>query len=136
MSESQHHIDLVNVTLSYVRVIVPKGMESLIEVDNTIMVRPKKLSGDFIPDVFFWNNDLMIIGEAKTLNDFDRKHSQEQFCAYIEECNSFYGRAVLVIAVPWQLVAKAKNHFKILKTQMECKSKVVILNELGRLYEL
>lgn len=134
MSESRSHIKLVAVAFNYIKSIVPENTVSLIQADSADLPRPSKVVGGFIPDVFFWDRDLLIIGEAKTINDFERNHSKDQYQAYIVECLSFHGKAILVISVPWQLVSTAKNYFCRLKSRMLCNIEIVILNEIGRSY--
>ena len=82
MGESRSHINLVNIALEYIRTLVPQEQWTLIEVDSADSGRPTNVTGRFIPDVQFWNNDLYILGEAKTINDFEREHSRKQYEAY------------------------------------------------------
>lgn len=131
MSESRSHIDLVSIAYEYIKTLVPLDKHVLIEIDSSDTRRPTNISGRYIPDVQFWDDDIYIIGEAKTINDFDREHSRKQFEAYISECSSFYGNSYLVISVPWQLVITAKNYFIRQKTAKNFKFQIIILNELG-----
>ena len=78
----------------------------------------------------------MIIGEAKTINDFDRTHSRDQYDAYIKECKNFFGKSTLVVSVPWQIVATAKNYFRRLKKVFDADIQIIIINELGRPFEI
>ena len=130
MAESQNHMDLVKNVQKYVESIVPDDMHGLIQCDSPTAYRPPKVIGGFIPDVFFWYNDLLIIGEAKTLNDFDNRHCKAQLEAYYKECAKFYGEAILVISVPWQLVFSVKNYFKNLKRLYPSNFSIVVINEL------
>ena len=135
MSESRSHMNLVQVVYEYMKKLVPSDKQVLIEVDSADTNRPKEIKGKFIPDVQFWDNDLFVIGEAKTLNDFERGHSRDQYDAYVKECTKFQGTSLLVVAVPWQLVITAKNYFK----RMKCVNdnfKIIILNELGESFKV
>lgn len=134
MSESQNHIELVNITLKYIIKKIPGNCESLIECDSANMPKPEKIIGGFIPDVFFLYRDLLIIGEAKTESDFERRHSKNQYVAYINECCKFNGKAILVVAVPWNMIFTAKNHFRRLKATIGFSGDVIILNNLGGEY--
>lgn len=135
MSESRSHIELVKVAYQYITNLVPDEKRCLIQIDSADSMRPKEIRGGSIPDVQFWDESLYVIGEAKTLNDFEREHSREQYIAYINECKDFQGKSMLVVAVPWQLVITAKNYFRRLKCVNE-NFRIVILNELGGSFEV
>ena len=136
MSESRAHIELVEVAVEYIKTIIAPDLRALIQYDSADSVRPTKVIGNYIPDVYFWYSDQLIIGEAKTLDDFDRPHSREQYCAYIHECKDFWGQASLIISVPWQLVATAKNYFRRLKKDYNTNMSIIIINELGKHFEI
>ena len=136
MSESRSHVELVVAAVEYIKTIVELDLHAIIQYDSVDSSRPTKVIGNYIPDVYFWHADQLIIGEAKTINDFDRPHSQDQYNAYIEECQSFSGRATLVISVPWQMVATAKNYFRRLKKNLDANIPIIIINELGRHFEV
>lgn len=136
MSESRNHIELVAVAVKYIKTIVAPELHAIIQYDSADSSRPTRVIGNFIPDVYFWHNDQLIIGEAKTINDFDRPHSLDQYEAYIKECKSFYGHSTLVISVPWQVVATAKNYFRRLKKEFATDIPIIIINELGRHFEI
>ena len=136
MSESRNHIELVAVAVKYIKTIVAPELHAIIQYDSADSSRPTRVIGNFIPDVYFWHNDQLIIGEAKTINDFDRPHSIDQYEAYIKECRNFYGHSTLVISVPWQVVATAKNYFRRLKKEFATDIPIIIINELGRHFEI
>ena len=136
MSESRNHVELVVVAVEYIKSIVEPDLHTIIQCDSADSPRPTRVIGNYIPDVYFWHKDQLIIGEAKTLNDFDRPHSQDQYNAYIKECEGFYGRATLVVSVPWQMVATAKNYFRRLKKSLDASMPIIIINELGRHFEV
>lgn len=130
--ESQAHINLVNRAMAYVRKVVPKEEHILIHNDSSGNNSEVRVLGNYVPDVYYCNNDFMIIGEAKTIEDFDRKHSRDQYDAYIEECQVFEGRSCIVIAIPWQLTMTAKNYFKRIKQKRNLNIPIVIIDELGK----
>lgn len=130
--ESKAHIDLVNRAMAYVKRIISETDHIMIQSDSSGSSSEVRVLGNYIPDVFYCGNDFMIIGEAKTLDDFERKHSKDQFEAYIEECQVFSGKAYLVVAVPWQLMLTAKNYFKREKQKKKLDFQIVIINELGK----
>ena len=131
MSESRSHVDLVKIVYEYVKTIVPSEKQALIEVDSVDSFRPTSVNGKYIPDVQYWDEDIYIIGEAKTINDFDKEHSRLQYSAYMQETQKFYGKSIVIIAVPWQLVFSAKNHFRRLKRQYGYTADIVVLDEMG-----
>ena len=136
MSESQSHVKLVNIAFDYIKKKISNNCESLIECDSVSTQKPSKIIGGFIPDVFFTYRDLLIIGEAKTEDDFERRHSKNQYAAYIQECCRFDGKAILVIAVPWNMIFTAKNYFRRLKADVGFLGEIIILNNIGGEYLL
>lgn len=136
MSESIEHINLVNIAFNYIKGIVPDNLNTFIECDNAVSKKPSKVIGNYIPDVYYCFNELLIIGEAKTYQDYDRPHSHAQYKSYVEECSHFNGKSVIVICVPWQHINSAKNHFRVLKKKLNCNAEVVIINEIGDQYSV
>lgn len=134
--ESQAHIDLVNVAIEYIKTTIPAECYELIQTDSAGNNSGIKVIGNYIPDVYYNYAGQLIIGEAKTINDFDRVHSQNQFEAYINECELFQGESLIVVSVPWQLVLTAKNYFRRMKNQRDVKTKIMVINEIGRCYEV
>lgn len=135
--ESQAHIELVNIAVEYIKSIVPTEYHAFMCIDTAGNNSGVKVIGNYIPDVYYCYNNQLVIGEAKTLNDFDKLHSKKQFIAYMNELLAFQGETTLVVSVPWQIVLTAKNFFKRLCRDMKKDVKVVILNEISRcfLYE-
>lgn len=136
MSESQCHIELVKRVLSYVKTVVDSSLHDLIEVDDSTSNKPSRVVGNYIPDVYFFYDKRMILGEAKTLDDFERKHSQEQFSAYFSACSSYGESGMIVVAVPWKLVNTAKNLFRRKKREQNSLIKVVVLDDIGSVFFL
>ena len=136
MSESLCHIELVKRVLNYVKTVVDPSFHDLIEVDNSVSSKPSRIVGNYIPDVYFFYDKRLILGEAKTLDDFDRRHSQEQFAAYLKECSSYVEHGMFVIAVPWTLVNTAKNLFRRKKKEMSSLMKIIVLDDIGGIFVL
>ena len=136
MSESLCHIELVKRVLNYVKTVVDPSFHDLIEVDNSVSNKPSRVVGNYIPDVYFFYDKRLILGEAKTLDDFDRKYSQEQFAAYLKECSSYGEQGIFVIAVPWTLVNTAKNLFRRKKKEMSSLMKIIVLDDIGGAFVL
>ena len=132
MSESNIHRELVEVVYQYIKNNTHPNYQCLICVDMPEMTRPSSVIGNYIPDVLFWHDDMLIIGEAKTKNDILRTHSQDQYKAYFDECRKFYGKSCFVIGVPWDMVITVKNYFKRLKIKENSAIDIVVINELGK----
>ena len=131
MSESIEHVCLVKLVYDYIKSIVPEDLNALIECDDATSNKPSRVIGNYIPDVYYCFNELLIIGEAKTYKDYERPHSYSQYKSYVEECTHFNGKSIIVICVPWQHVNSAKNHFRVLKRKHNCNADVIIINEIG-----
>lgn len=134
--ESQKHINLVKIIYNYILGLVNEKNHCLIETDSSGQNSNIRVVNNFVPDVYYSFNNMMIIGEAKTELDFERKHSRQQYDAYIRECTFFQGESILIIGVPWQITASAKNYFRRKKNRDGINFKIVIIDELGRSYEL
>lgn len=134
--ESKKHINLVKIIYNYILGLVDEKNRCLIEIDSYGQRSNIRIVNNLIPDVYYSFNNLMIIGEAKTELDFERKHSLQQYDAYINECSIFQGEAVLIVGVPWQIIASAKNYFKRRKNRERINFKIIIIDEMGRSYEV
>lgn len=132
MSESSTHIELVKVIYKYVEQNVQPNHRCLICADMPGTVRPSNVIGNYIPDLSFWHEDVLIIGEAKTKNDVLRPHSQAQYKAYLNEAKAFYGKAILIIGVQWDMALTVKNYFSRLKVAENYKIDIIVINELGK----
>ena len=111
MGESAKHMELVEMVRREALAIVPPQYAPLIQVDSPDSEEKARV-GNYSPDVYYSYDNQLVIGEAKTLEDFSRKHSQDQFEAYLAASNAFPGKSVLIVAVPWMLFATAKNYFR------------------------
>lgn len=132
--ESKAHINLVGIIAEYIKGIVPEAGHPLIYMDTSGNSNAVKVIGNYIPDVYYNCGDRLIIGEAKTINDFERQHSKEQFEAYMSEFLLFQGKCTLVVGVPWQLTMTAKNYFVRLRRKMGVDVEVIIINEMSRCF--
>lgn len=134
--ESQAHIDLVDIALQYIKTIIPAENHEMIQYDSAGSNGAVKVIGNYVPDIYYNYAGKLIIGEAKTINDFDRVHSQNQFESYISECELFTGDTLIVVSVPWQLVSTAKNYFRRTKIRKNVSIKIIVINEIGRCFEV
>lgn len=137
MAESQEHIRLVNLVYKKVCKLVPESKTCLVEKDSPENRKVGYNVQGFIPDVYYWQNNLFIIGEAKTLKDFSSRHSKLQLRAYIDECQKFIGTAYIILAVPWPLKNTALNYFRKIRNNEDVNnSKFIVVDELGSEFEV
>jgi hypothetical protein len=109
MTESIKHYEFVQYIKKEFENIVPEDCKRLIDCDSFSSVSlPPQFTNGHRPDVYYQFKDLLLIGEAKTNNDVERKHSHEQYESYIKACTSFQGQAILILAVP--LMEQATIH--------------------------
>ena len=131
MSESLEHQNFVKRIVEYVETIVPDEYKDRIRADLPEFEKPTLAYDSFIPDVLYSYDGYLIIGEAKTYDDYNREHSRRQYEAYVKECINFSGKSTIVIAVPWQLYITAKNHFMQLKRKYNAEFSIVVISENG-----
>ena len=79
-------------------------------------IQPKRI-GSYIPDVFArcMTDGLEIIGEAKTGNDIQSRHSEEQFIGYLRHCK--LNGSLFVLSIPYLYRAFSKTLIKFLRTE-------------------
>ena len=103
MAESYQHRSLVREIVSYLDTmpnICPDLIEADLEEYNT---RTSRVVGGYFPDVFYKDSEKIIIGEAKSLNDFLTPHTESQISSYISEVLLFPGQKHIIISVPFIL---------------------------------
>lgn len=127
MSESKEHNTYIENIINYFYTIVPHEYHGLIMADTFECEKPMLTYCNYVPDVFYSYNELMIIGEAKTLNDFNTRHSYMQYESYLKECLNYPFKSMIVLCVPWELFITAKNHFRLLKRKFKCTDKIQIV---------
>ena len=110
MSESAQHQKLVKTIIEYVETIVGKDKKCFITSDaaDGMNISPLTAEG-FRPDVFYQYDDVLIVGEAKTSNEVDRRHSKLQYESYIKKCALFEGQAYFIASVYWMDKAQLHN---------------------------
>lgn len=129
MTESSIHNAYVKQIYEYAKTLIAKDQICFLKADLFDCEKPALAYDSFIPDVSFIHNNLIIIGEAKTFDDFKTEHSRRQYEAYFKELSSFNGEGYFIACIPWQLIASANNHFSLLRNKFKCKSKIVILSD-------
>ena len=132
MSESAQHQQLVNQILQ--ETIHAVGLSnSCFIMSDAIDGRalPPLTEEGFRPDVYYQYADKLVIGEAKTSDDVDRKHSKRQYESYIRKCALFCGTAILFIAVPWTEHATVHNTLRKIKAKYPGDYEIRILDGIG-----
>ena len=136
--ESLKHHNLVKEIYKYV--ISCKNVEkSLIESDIfEVSGNVTRMPEGFIPDLYYKYNNLLIIGEAKTDEDFQREHSMQQYISYLNCLKKYSSEymCIFIIAVPWQTTKTACRIINKLESDNN-NLKIVVINEMGvyRSYE-
>ncbi|WP_148410236.1 hypothetical protein [Murimonas intestini] len=110
MSESNQHQKLVNIIIEHISNIVGAERTCFIESDVADgHPLPQLTPEGFRPDVMYQYENVLFIGEAKTIDDVVKTHSLMQYESYIKKCSLFTGKATLIIAVPWMEYATVYN---------------------------
>jgi len=113
--------------------IIPHEFHALIFLDMPDEIyKPHKTSRNFIPDLRYCSNDLLLIGEAKTASDVDREHSKSQYVSYYEEALNFDGKAILLFSVPWQTKNTIKNMIRRIMKEFDKQIEVYVITEFGK----
>ena len=110
MPESIQHQQLVEQIKKEFESIIASDYRCFVCCDSaTSAYLPPKTNDGYRPDVYYQYEDFLLIGEAKTSKDVEKRHSREQYETYVKECASFHGQAFLFLAVPWAEHATAHN---------------------------
>jgi hypothetical protein len=131
MGVSDTHINLVKAMASWVKQNCHPNEYALMLLDlpETIRRDNPPLIGGYIPDLYI-KSVRMIIGEAKTSQDIETKHSREQYTQYLKHLKQ-YRDSLFIMAVPWYCVPLTKS--LILRVQKNINAvnvKMVILDKL------
>lgn len=124
-------MDYVNLAEQYVLQIIPSEQGGFVYVDKPESTFKPPLIGSYRPDLYFCHDNKLIIGEAKTIKDFDTSHSKDQYITYLKECQSFKGEALLVLCSSWTIAFSYKTLLKFIKRKYAFDTKVVIISENG-----
>jgi len=129
MAESVNHLRLVehlvaHITATYEGLVVFHDLPAALGAE-----KPPRIGG-YVPDVFATDapTTITIVGEAKTESDLETDHSREQLVAFLQYLGARQ-RGVLVLAVPWQVRATAKNLLASLQRQHRCNHVATIVIE-------
>ena len=132
MSESSVHMLYVNQLLRFAKGLIPEEKHSLIFVDQPdSFQKPPRTSLNFIPDLYYRLNDFLLIGEAKTFNDVDTKHSRAQYEDYFNDALRFEGTSVLVFSIPLAAKGTIKNIMRRIVGNNSGKVTLFFITDLG-----
>lgn len=131
MAESKEHMEYVNLVEQYVLNKIPIEQRGFVFVDTPSSAYKPPIIGNSRPDLYFCYNNILIIGEAKTVKDFESKHSKEQYATYLKECQKFQGNALLILCCSWSISSSFKTLINYIKRQNGYDTKVVIISENG-----
>ena len=130
--ESNKHHSLVKKIYEYVSsldFIESRLIQSdIFEVSGIVTRMPE----GFVPDLFYCYKDYLIIGEAKTDEDFEKEHSLLQYHSYfdfIRKKSKLGFNCIFVMAVPWETTKAAIRICN--KYSKGDNVMIVIINELG-----
>jgi hypothetical protein len=134
MSESSSHIRLVQELVVWISKSFLDGETAHILADlpeRTPRERPPTIS-TFIPDVYVCQigSARLVIGEAKTGQDVDSRHTREQVRAFLHRCAG-YEASVFILAVPWDVTRLAKSILKDLQSEVGAYNvNIIVLDKL------
>ena len=132
MPESQSHINFVKKLGEVATQLLNESQLPFLYLDNSLSeAKPPRTTGNFVPDMFYKDSDLMIIGEAKTADDVDRKHSLSQYENYFDDLSSFDGRSIIVFSVPWYTKNTIKNIARRLRIKKNPSIEIYVITEIG-----
>ena len=130
--ESLKHRELVNILYKVVSVR-PHIIHGLIESDATTPCNVTRMSEGYIPDLYYSWNDYTIIGEAKTTDDLETSHSDNQYKSYISHLKKKRdagNKCILIMSVPLYTSITAYNKLRKMIAN-EPNIKLIICNEIG-----
>lgn len=111
MGESRLHQDLVNHTHSYIarRFVDHPAFVTFVDGPSTQRGEKPPQIGGFVPDILGMDvpTTLHVIGEAKTLEDLERKHTTVQLLSFLRHLRTRGG--LLIVTVPWVAAARARH---------------------------
>ena len=133
MPESSTHMSFVNFIYEYMKQIIPCNNSSLILIDSQVCSdSPIPVINGFRPDLIYRIDNQLIIGDAKTDDDVERRHSIDQYYSYLKEAEAFDGDSIVVFCVSWKMFSTLKNNLRVIKRQNSfTKATIIVLNNKG-----
>lgn len=132
--ESNKHHGLVKKMYNYV--VDELDIEkSLVETDIfEVIGNVSRMSEGFVPDLYYKYNNELIIGEAKTGQDFEREHSLQQYQSYSNYLNKYSEEGYqcrFIIAVPWDTSITASRIIRKMFGYPNNTVEIIVFNEMG-----
>ena len=131
MAESLYHKKLVELVVGRAKKLVPERKQGMILVDSDVTPLPTSIYGGVCPDVYYCDGDIMVLGEAKTFKDIDKRHSIHQYEKYIATIEAFEGLGYFILCVHWDCFLYAQKIMKNLLPKSKI-GKYIIVSENGR----
>ena len=127
MPESSQHLKLVKILIDEITKIIPSDCFRLLQTDTPDSLNyPPKTSEGYRPDAYYQFEDLLVIGDAKSRNDVEARHSRAQYESYLKECAGFHGQAFMILVVPLLEQASANNILRNLKKKIPGEYKIIV----------
>jgi len=119
MPESLSHMVFVKRIVDYIQTIPQDFVQNLLcaELPGFKSGSPKVIGGS-VPDVFYSDENTIVIGEAKTDNDIDNPHMSKQLDDYINEARTYNAQRHIVLCTSIIAYARLKNMI-VLKKRRE-----------------
>jgi len=121
MGVSDSHIRLVQELRSFVEAKYGGKGKLIVFTDNPDSAFKDHVPkiGEAFPDLYArcYCPDIIILGEAKTVNDVESRHSILQYKYFIQFCAQ-NTNSCLIFAVPWTVIASLKNTIRNVKRQL------------------
>ncbi len=109
MAESIAHMNYVRRIVEYIA-SWSGCMASLIEAELPDFAgRTTQAMNRYYPDVYYRDNDIIAIGEAKTDHDIDNSHTEIQLDAYIEHTRIFSLERHIILSCSFVSFPELKN---------------------------
>ena len=102
MAEKKEHANLRKIIKEYVETNLSRYSLTIIEdaSSNSLGESVPPIRG-YIPDLYGYSFDhgIQVIGEAKTSNDINNKHTEKQLRAFLEHLNIYNKKGYLIVGV-------------------------------------
>lgn len=90
MAESLAHIQYVERMVKYAETIPQEYVPSVMSADlASYGQRTPKVINGYYPDLYYYDLNCVIIGEAKTTDDIENEHTAAQLNSYISEISTY-----------------------------------------------
>lgn len=135
MAEGTQHRSYVKQLYNFIINLVPSKNKGLIIVDNEGFSHPIPIFDSVIPDISYYFGNEMILGEAKSMNDYDRPHSIRQYRAYVSTCEAFEGNATFILYLHWDTFLNAQKLIRKMLPKPH-KAEYIIVSSNGKVARL